>query len=124
MHLHRHPAEHDQRLAPVDLGLDPRRIDLRDEHLPDQPSKLTPARSHMLTDRDLRDIGSVLINQPPQIRLAVWRCFTGASRSANIHPSSIAGYAPNFGAGRLTGARFAGGTGDNSACFTVGRCTP
>jgi hypothetical protein len=48
----------------------------------------------------------------------------GASRSASNDSSITARYGPNFGAGRLTGERFAGGTGDASACFTVRRCTP
>ena len=65
MHLHRHPAEHDQRLAPVDLRLHARGVDLRDEHLPDRPPQLALARPDVLTDRDLGDIGTVLINQPP-----------------------------------------------------------
>ena len=40
------------------------------------------------------------------------------------HSSITARYGPSFGAGLLTGARFAGGTGDANACFTVRRCTP
>jgi hypothetical protein len=56
-----------------------------------------------------------------QIRLAVCRCFGGAVRSASSHSSITARYGPNFGAGLLTGLRFAGGTGDANACFTVRR---
>ena len=30
---------------------------------------------------------------------------------------------PSFGAGRPTGRRFGGGTGDSNACLTARRCT-
>ena len=42
-------GEVDLRLAPVDLGPDARRVDLRDEHLPDRPAHRAlalRARSH------------------------------------------------------------------------------
>ena len=44
--------------------------------------------------------------------------------SASSHPSMIRRYAPNAGAGRPYGARFAGGTADSNACLTARRCTP
>jgi len=48
----------------------------------------------------------------------------GASRSASNHSSITVRNGPNFGAGRPTGGRLTGGTGENNACFTVQRCTP
>jgi len=36
----------------------------------------------------------------------------------------VARLAQSFGAGRLTGERFAAGTGDANACLTARRCTP
>ena len=65
MRLHRHPAEHHERLAPVDLRLHPRRVDLRDEHLPDRKPHRPLARADVLTNRRLRDISTVLIHQAP-----------------------------------------------------------
>ena len=65
MHLHRHAAEHDQRLAPIDLRLHARGVDLRDEHLVDRPPQLALAQPDVLTDSDLGDIGTVLINEAP-----------------------------------------------------------
>ena len=116
------PAEHDQRLAPVDLRLHPGRVDLRHEHLPDRPPQLALARPHVLTDRDLRDISTVLINQPPPDPPRRMPLLAAARRDPPTSHSSItARYGPNFGAGLLTGARFAGGTGDANACFTVRR---
>ena len=50
---------------PIHLRLHARRVDLRHEHLPDRPPQLAFALTHVLTDRDLRDIGAVLIKQPP-----------------------------------------------------------
>jgi hypothetical protein len=53
-------------MAPsIHLRLHARRVDLRHEHLPDRPPQLAFALTHVLTDRDLRDIGAVLIKQPP-----------------------------------------------------------
>jgi predicted RNase H-like HicB family nuclease len=65
MHLYRHARELNQRLAPVDLRLHPRRMDLRDEHVPDRPAQPPLARPDVLPDRDLRNIGAVLIDQAP-----------------------------------------------------------
>ena len=40
-------------------------VHLRDEHLPDRPAHRALARPHVLTHRRLRDLGAVLIDQPP-----------------------------------------------------------
>ena len=59
-----------------------------------------------------------------QIRLAVWRCLGGASRSASSHESITARYGPSFGARLPTGTRLTGGNGDASAWRTARRCAP
>jgi hypothetical protein len=65
VHLRARPREVHMRLAPVDLSPDTGGVDLRDQHLPDRPTHRAPARAHIVTDRRLRDIGAVLIDQPP-----------------------------------------------------------
>ena len=65
MHRRRDARQLDHRLAPVDLGLHARRVDLRHEHLADRPAQLALARPHVLAHRHLGDIGAVLIDQPP-----------------------------------------------------------
>ena len=65
MHHRRDPREHHQRLAPIDLALHPGRVNLRDEHLGDRPPQLALARPHILTHRNLGNISTMLIDQPP-----------------------------------------------------------
>jgi len=65
MHLRAHPRQVDLRLAPVDLGPGARRVSLGDEDLADRPAHRPLARAHVLAHRRLRDVGAVLIDQPP-----------------------------------------------------------
>ena len=115
-------AQHDGRLAPVDLGLHARLADQRHERLADLP-KLAAAPVDIARDLALGDLRAMLLDEPLPARLAVWRCLRGASRSAFSHSSMICRYAPNAGAGRPSGDRFSGGTADSSACRTARRCT-
>jgi len=59
------PREIDLRLAPIDLGPNAGRVNLRDEHLPDRPAHRPLARPHVIADRRLGDISAVLIDQTP-----------------------------------------------------------
>jgi hypothetical protein len=64
VHGRRDAREHDLGLAPVDLRLDPGRVDLRHEHLPDRPAQQALALTHVVPDRRLPDIGTMLVDEP------------------------------------------------------------
>ena len=63
--------EIDLGLAPVDLGLRARRVDLRHEHLPDRPAQRALARAHVSTDRRSATSAPCSSTSRCQIRLAV-----------------------------------------------------
>jgi hypothetical protein len=111
-------AQDHLRLPPVDLGLHTRVSDQRHERL--DLAKPPARRGDMPIDLPLRDLRSVLLDQP-QIRRAVWRCLRGTCASARNQSSITVRYAPSFGAGRLLGALFGGGTGSARACRTARR---
>ena len=49
---------------PVNLALHPGRVNLRHEHLPDRQPHRTLTSPHILPDRRLRNIRTVLVNEP------------------------------------------------------------
>ena len=57
--------EVDLGLAPVNLRRAGRRVDLRHEHLTDHQPELAAALADVITDRRLRDLNPVLVEQPP-----------------------------------------------------------
>jgi len=65
VHRHRHPRKLDLGLTPVDLGVGPGRVDLRDMHLADRPTHRPLACPHVIADRRLGDLGAVLVDEPP-----------------------------------------------------------
>jgi hypothetical protein len=89
-----------------------------------RPAQLSLARSDVLPDGHLGDLLAVLVDEALMDALGRVALLRGASRSAISHASMIDRYVPSFGAGRLTGARFAGGSADANACLTARRCTP
>ncbi len=60
-HLRRHPSDHGQRLAPVDLGLRARLRAQRDEHLVDQLAQLRSALAHIPADLPLGHLHAMLV---------------------------------------------------------------
>jgi len=121
MHLHRHAAEHDQRLTPVNLSLNPRGVDLRDEHLPDRESP-SPASAHGRIDgRRLRDISAKLIHKAP---MDPPRRVPLLARRVPIRLKPLVDHRPIRAKLRRRPAHrrpLRGGTGDANACFTVRR---
>ena len=65
MNRRAHPRQVDLRLAPVDLRTHTRVVHLRHEHLPDRPAHRALPSTHVLPHRRLRDLGAVLVDQPP-----------------------------------------------------------
>jgi hypothetical protein len=120
MHRRRHARELNLGLAPVDLGLPARSVDLRHEHLPDRPAQRALAPTHVLATVTSATSAPCSSTSRCQIRFAVWRCLRGASRSPSSHSSINARYGPSFGAGLPT-ARFDSGKGDNNAARTARR---
>jgi hypothetical protein len=60
----RHTGEHHVGLAPVDLALHPGRVHLRHEHLGDRQPHRAFTSPDVLPDGRLRDIRTVLVNEP------------------------------------------------------------
>jgi hypothetical protein len=56
--------EIDVGLAPVHLGRPRGRVHLRDEHLADRQAELAAALADVITNRRLRDIDTVLVDEP------------------------------------------------------------
>ena len=95
-------------------------MNLRHERL-NTLAALPPPQMHILANRPLRDIRGILVTQPLPDPLRGMTLLPRRAWSASSHPSITARYAPSFGAGRPTGARFTGGTGDTSAALTARR---
>ena len=110
----RTPPSTTSRLAPVDLRLHARARGPA-ARTPPRPASPSRACARARTARTVVSATSAPCSSTSrcQIRFAVCRCLRGASRSASSHPSITARYGPNFGAGRPTGDRFTGGTGDS-----------
>src|SRR3954466_13552125 len=64
LHRDRPPGEHHLRLAPVDLGLLARLVDLGHEHVA-RLTQLAPTRGDVLAHRALSDLRAVFVDQPP-----------------------------------------------------------
>ena len=99
-------------------------MDLRHEHLTDRQPKLATALADVITNRRLRDLDAVLIEQPPPDPL---RCMPLLARRGQITDQPLmdsSRYSPNLAPADDTGLRFAGGTEDSNACLTARRCTP
>ena len=62
VHAGERPGEHDVGLAPVDLGLHPCVVDLRDEG-PPRLAELASAGAHVAADGPLADVGLVLLDK-------------------------------------------------------------
>jgi hypothetical protein len=65
MHRRRDARELNHGLAPIDLRLHARGMDLRHEHIADRPTQLPLALTHVLPHGHLGDIGAMLVDQPP-----------------------------------------------------------
>jgi hypothetical protein len=99
-------------LAPIDLGRPAGRVHLRHEHLTDSQAKLAAALALVLANSRLRNLHTVLIDQPPPDPLSRLPLLAGRELIAISHSSISSRYTPNFGAGRASGGRSAGGTAD------------
>ena len=122
MHLHRHAAEHDHASPQSTSASTPGAWTCGTNTSPTgHPSSRACAPAHTGAPSTSATSAPCSSTSRRQTRLAVCRCLRGASRSASSHSSITARYGPSFGAGLPTGERFAGGTGDANACFTVRR---
>ena len=114
MHLDLAASEQHVRLAPVDLGLHPRLVDLRHEHLA-RLAQLAPPHSDVLAHRALCHLRAVLVDQSPpdpprRVTLLARRHPVGLKPLVDQRPKG-----PSAGAGRPSGRFLGAGNGDASA---------
>jgi len=102
MHPDARTSKLDLGLAPIDLRCPRGRVDLRDEHLTDPQPQLAATLVHVLADGHLRDVSTMLIDQPPPdpLRGCGATCAAQADRRSTTHRPAREN-SPSFGAGRF-----------------------